>query len=91
MHYCMSANDFTSKYLCLQKPVEECPFRELFFWAVLNGMHKMAMYLWEFEEEGLIKALIAAEINNKLAEKAASTSNLQDDIENSFRSSARYK
>ena len=36
------------------------PFRELFFWAVLNNMPKMALFLWQFEEEQMAKALIAA-------------------------------
>lgn len=51
-------------------------------------MHEMAMYLWEFEEEGLMKALIAAEINNKLAEKAGSVSNLPDELEGIFTKNA---
>lgn len=30
-------------------------------------MHKMACFLWRMEEEGIAKALIAAEINGALA------------------------
>lgn len=67
------------------------PYRELFFWAVLNNMHKMAIYLWRFEEEAMNKALIAAEINNSLYENAKRL-DLQEDIANSFlRNSNEFK
>ena len=33
-------------------------------------MHKMARFLWQMEEEGIAKAIIAAEINNELASQA---------------------
>ena len=40
----------------------------------------MALYLWEFGEEGLAKALVAIEINDKLAVRANNISNLPDEI-----------
>ena len=49
-------------------------------WAVLNGQHQMALYLWEFGEEGLSKSLVAIEINERLAAKAARISNLPDEV-----------
>lgn len=42
-------------------------------------MQEMALYLWEFGEEGIAKALIAAEVNKQLAEKASNISNLPDE------------
>ena len=33
-------------------------------------MHEMARFLWHMEEEGIAKAIIAAEINNELASQA---------------------
>ena len=46
------------------------PYRELFFWALLNNMHKMAYFLWRMEEESLAKAIIATEVNSVLAREA---------------------
>ena len=40
----------------------------------------MALYLWEFGEEGLSKSLVAIEINERLAAKAARISNLPDEV-----------
>lgn len=48
----------------------------------------MAKELWQFEEEGIMKALIAAEINNQLADKASRLSNLPDEIQKSFSDNA---
>ena len=44
------------------------PFRELFLWAVCNNMQEMAVFLWSYEEEGMCKAIIGAEINTALYE-----------------------
>ncbi|XP_066912898.1 transient receptor potential cation channel subfamily M member-like 2 isoform X3 [Clytia hemisphaerica] len=60
--------------------VENDPYLHLFLWAVLNGQHQMALYLWEFGEEGLAKSLVAIEINGKLAAKAEKISNLPDEV-----------
>ena len=30
-------------------------------------MHKMACFLWQMEEEGIAKAIIATEVNSELA------------------------
>ena len=38
------------------------PFRELFLWAVLNNMEEMALLMWEHEEEGMVKAILGAEL-----------------------------
>ena len=59
--------------------VKSHPYLHLFMWAVLNGMHQMALYVWEFGEEGMAKALVAIEINNMMAAKAKKISNLKDD------------
>ena len=48
------------------------PFRELFFWAVLNNMQDMANIFWRRGHEHMIKALIATHISNVLAERRAS-------------------
>jgi len=42
-------------------------------------MHNMALYLWEFGEEGIAKALIAADVNKTLAAQASNISNLPDE------------
>ena len=55
------------------------PFRELYFWAVLNNMEEMAQFLWAFEEEAMSKAIIATEMSNALLENAQS-SGLQEDV-----------
>ena len=55
------------------------PFRELYFWAVLNNMVDMAQFLWAFEEEAMSKAIIATEMSNALLENAQS-SGLQEDV-----------
>ncbi|XP_057292178.1 transient receptor potential cation channel subfamily M member 3-like isoform X1 [Hydractinia symbiolongicarpus] len=65
----------------------EYPFRELFFWAVLNNMQDMAMYLWGFEEDGMAKALIAGEIYNALADQAE-MHDMPDNITNALRQNA---
>ena len=40
----------------------------------------MALYLWEFGEEGLAKSLVAIEINESLAAKATKISTLPDEV-----------
>jgi len=61
----------------------EYPYRELFFWAVLNNMHEMALFLWELGEESIAKAIIASEINNALG-KQADTRDLPEELRKSF-------
>ena len=43
------------------------PFWELFMWAVLCNMPKMAEFLWPFGENQMAKALIGSEILKVLA------------------------
>ena len=61
------------------------PFRELFFWAVLNNMRDMALFLWQFEEEHMAKALIAAEICREMLDRREN----QEELENSLLESSR--
>ena len=51
-------------------------------------MHQMAIYVWEFGEEGMAKALVAIEINNMMAVKAQKISNLKDDCLDSLKNNA---
>ena len=64
------------------------PFRELFIWAALNNMQEMAMYLLEFEEEGMAKALIGCEINNSFA-LLADTQDLSEELQASYKQNAQ--
>ena len=61
------------------------PFRELFFWAVLNNMKDMAIFFWKHGEEHMAKGLIGAHICEKIADKIK-----QDDVELQLRNIARY-
>ena len=69
--------------------MDRYPYRDLFMWALVNGMHKMAMFFWEFEDEGLIKALIGVAVNKELAKKASRLSNSQDEIKMKYLCHAR--
>ena len=53
------------------------PYSELFFWAVLNNMKDMALFLWKFEEQPIAKALVAAEISGELYEGSKSIEELE--------------
>ena len=64
------------------------PFRELFFWAVINNMMEMAMYFWKFEEEGMKKAIIGAHISKVLMQKG-SQSKIPDEIIRSLEGNAK--
>ncbi|XP_047126597.1 transient receptor potential cation channel subfamily M member 3 isoform X2 [Hydra vulgaris] len=46
------------------------PFKELFFFALVNNMHKMATYFWSFEEQSLAKAFFGREICKYFVRKA---------------------
>ena len=59
------------------------PFRQLFIWAVFNNMRDMALMLWEFEDDAICKALIAAEITSGLIRNIR-YSDLQDEVEKSL-------
>ena len=56
------------------------PFRELFFWAVLNNMKEMALFLWQFEEEHMAKALIATEVTNALYKRTQNVEELEKSL-----------
>lgn len=45
----------------------------------------MALYLWEFGEEGLAKSLVAIEINDKLALKATNIPDLPSAVSSDLR------
>ena len=66
----------------------EYPYRELFFWALLNNMHKMACFLWRMEEEGVAKAIIATEVNNVLASEADQR-DLSEELRKTFRKNSK--
>ena len=53
------------------------PYSELFFWAVLNNMREMAFVLWQFEEQPIAKALVAAEIADVLYQGSKSIEELE--------------
>lgn len=61
------------------------PFRELFFWAVLNNMTEMALFLWQFEEEHMAKALIAAEICRELLNRRENQEELEKSLSEGLR------
>ena len=54
----------------MKKKQQNDPNSELFFFALLCNMPKMALYLWSLEEESLIKAFLGIVINTYLAETA---------------------
>ena len=64
------------------------PFRELFFWALLNNMQDMALFMWEFEEEAMAKAIIGAEIYKSLYENGQNY-NIQEDLVKSLMDNAK--
>ena len=55
------------------------PFNELFIWAVLNNMQKMALCFWKHGEEAMAKALIACKLYLAMA-KYGEKRDLKDDI-----------
>ena len=59
------------------------PYIQLLFWALLNNLHEMAIFLWGFGEAGLAKAILGAEINKALS-KQAGTMNVSAEMETSF-------
>ena len=64
------------------------PYLQLLFWALLNNLHEMAMFLWGFGEAGLAKAILGAEINNALS-KQAGTMNVCAEMETCFMKNAK--
>ena len=57
----------------------EHPFNELFIWAVLNNMQKMALCFWKRGEEAMAKALIACRLYFAMA-RYAEKREIKDDI-----------
>ncbi|XP_065060312.1 transient receptor potential cation channel subfamily M member 6-like isoform X1 [Rhopilema esculentum] len=55
------------------------PFNQLFVWAVLNNMQKMALCFWKHGEEPMAKALVACKLYFALA-KYADKRDMKDDI-----------
>ena len=54
----------------MKKKKKSGPFKELFYWAILNSMMDMACYLWQYERDGLIKAVVASSILTELSKRA---------------------
>ena len=69
----------SSFYFFKEKNQQNDPNSELFFFALLCNMPKMARYMWNFEEESLLKAFLCIEINIYLA-KTAKKHDFPDDI-----------
>ena len=55
------------------------PFNELFIWAVLNNMQKMAVCFWKHGEEAMAKSLFACKLLFAMA-NYADKRDLKDDI-----------
>eukprot|EP00794_Sanderia_malayensis_P009473 gene9473-10461_t len=67
-----------------QTPPFETPFNELFIWAVLNNMQKMALFLWKSGDEAMAKALVACKLYFAMA-LYAERRDLKDDIVESLK------
>ena len=67
--------------LGIRSKYRECqnPFKELFIWAVLNNMQKMALCFWKRGEEAMAKALVACKLYFAMA-KYAEKRESKDDI-----------
>eukprot|EP00794_Sanderia_malayensis_P009474 gene9474-10463_t len=63
----------------------QSPFNQLFIWAVLNNMQKMALLFWKTGEESLAKALVACRLYLEMAGYAEQNA-LKDDIVNIVKS-----
>ena len=59
------------------------PFRELFFWAVLNNMQDMALLFWRLGEEHIAKALIANHLCKRLQDKLMNQQDIVKALEES--------
>ncbi len=57
----------------------EYPFNELFVWAVLNNMQKMAICFWKQGEESMARALVACKLYLSMATYAEKR-DLRDEI-----------
>ena len=57
------------------------PFRELFFWAVLNNMQDMALLFWRLGEEHIAKALIAKHVCKRLQARLMSQQDIGKALE----------
>ena len=55
------------------------PYNELFVWAVLSNMQKMALCFWKLGGEAMAKALVACKLYRQMA-KYGDRRQLQDDI-----------
>nr|XP_047126609.1 transient receptor potential cation channel subfamily M member 1-like isoform X3 [Hydra vulgaris] len=55
------------------------PYKELFFFALLSNMFKMAKYVWRFEEESLLKSFFGFTIASYLVEMSKKF-DLPDDV-----------
>lgn len=60
------------------------PFNELFVWAVLMGRHKMALFMWQQDEEAMAKALVACKLYKELA-KTSDVINMEMEIGDKLR------
>jgi len=60
------------------------PFNELFVWAVLNNMQKMALCFWKRGGEAMAKALVACKLYLQMA-KYGDKRQLKDDIVDALR------
>ena len=49
-----------------EDPVED-PYKELFIWAVLNNLGEMAVRLWRYGKEAIMKALVGGMLFKKVA------------------------
>ncbi|XP_038077470.1 transient receptor potential cation channel subfamily M member 1-like [Patiria miniata] len=60
------------------------PFNELFVWAVLMGRQRMALFMWEQDEEAMAKGLVASKLYKELA-KTADIVNMEMEIGDELR------
>ena len=75
---------------CSNKHLEcQNPFKELFIWAVLNNMQKMALCFWKRGEEAMATALVACKLYSAMA-KYAEKGESKDDIIDTLRQNGEY-
>ena len=65
------------------------PYKELFIWAVLSNLGEMAVCLWRYGKEPLVKALVGRMLFEEMVEKSEAA-HISDDVLDKIKLNSKY-
>ena len=69
-HYLLPKTRLLPNEQNVPEKVVDDPYQHLFVWALVNNLHEMSSMIWEYLEENLAHALLAAELSSELLNRA---------------------